>query len=97
MIVEPVVSAESDNRDPLVSRSGVKWVDNAPRHGYVTMRLAKGNNVQSVAKAVGNSLPQIQKHYWNRNEAITKEIADEYFGIVPAGLAENTLAVEKAA
>lgn len=73
----------------IACRSGIKWVDNAPRHSYVTMRLAKGDNVQSVAKATGNSLSQIQKHYWNRNEAITEEIAGEYFGIVPAGLAEN--------
>jgi hypothetical protein len=74
-------------------RSGVKWVDNAPRHSYVTMRLAKGDNVQSVAKAAGNSLAQIQKHYWNRDEAITKKIAKEYFGIVPVGAAVDMVPI----
>jgi hypothetical protein len=77
----------------ITCRSGVKWVKNAPRHSYVTMRLAKGDNVQSVAKAAGNSLAQIQKHYWNRNEAITGEIAREYFGIVPAGAIANTVPI----
>jgi hypothetical protein len=81
----------------IACRSGLKWVSNSPRHSYVTMRLAKGDNVQSVAKAAGNSLAQIQKHYWNRNEAITKDIGEEYFGVVPVGLAENTVVISDAA
>jgi hypothetical protein len=81
----------------IACRSGVKWIKNAPRHSYVTMRLAKGDNVQSVAKAAGNSLAQIQKHYWNRNEAITKEIAEEYFGIVPVSGVVNSALMRNAA
>jgi hypothetical protein len=50
-----------------------------------------------VAKGAGNGLAQIQTHYWNRNEAITEEIADEYFRIVPVGMAENALIIKKAA
>jgi len=67
----------------VASRSDVEWVPNAPRHTCLTMWLAKGENVQTVAKWAGNSLNQIQKHYWNRDESVTAAVAQEYFSILP--------------
>jgi hypothetical protein len=76
-----------DNIDNLtrkiVRRSGVSWLDNAPRHSCVSMRIARGDNVQAIAKAAGNSLVQIERHYWNRDESISAEVAKEYFSIIP--------------
>ena len=67
----------------IACRSGIKWVDNGPRHSCLTMWLARGENVQSVARWAGNSLDKIQKHYWNRDESITAAVAKEYFAIMP--------------
>ena len=75
----------------IACRSGVQWVDNAPRHSCITMWLARGENVQTVAKWAGNSLAQIQKHYWNRDEAITEDIAKDYFSVLPPNVDENVM------
>ncbi len=69
----------------ITCRSGVQWEDNGPRHSCLTMWLAKGENVQTVAKWAGNSLDKIQKHYWNRDESITAAVAGQYFAILPPG------------
>jgi len=79
----------------IVCRSKVTWVDNAPRHSCISMRIARGDNVQSIAKAAGNSLSQIQKHYWNKSDEITAAIANEYFSIVPLGITLNIDAMPK--
>lgn len=75
----------------VVYRSKVLWLINAPRHTCITMRIARGDTVQAIAKAAGNSLSQIQRSYWNKDESITAETAAEYFGILPPAQAENVV------
>jgi hypothetical protein len=67
----------------IASRSKLAWVDNAPRHSCISFWIARGENVQTVAKWAGNSLTQIQRHYWRRDESITADMARDYFSILP--------------
>jgi hypothetical protein len=64
-------------------RAKLKWIPNAARHSYITMRLRRDKDAPAVAIAAGNSLQQIENHYFNRNPQITEEIARCYFSVVP--------------
>jgi hypothetical protein len=75
----------------ITCRSGVTWTRNAPRHSCLTMWLSRPENVQNVAKWAGNSLAQIQRHYWNKSDEITPHVSEEYFSIRPSGQAENVV------
>jgi hypothetical protein len=72
----------------------VRWVPNGARHSYITYRLRRDKSVADVASAAGNSLEMIEKHYFNKSPEITEALAAEYFGIVPAGVAENLVGLE---
>ena len=67
----------------LANKAGVEWVSNAPRHSYATYFLKQTGDPMLVARIMGNSLQKLQRHYVARSESITKEMAAEWFAVVP--------------
>lgn len=59
----------------------VKWAHNAPRHSYITYRLAEIQDVNRVALEAGTSPKMIHQHY---RELATPEQAHTWFSIAPA-------------
>jgi len=64
-------------------RSGVKWVRNGARHSFGTYHLKLHGDAAETVKQMGNSLPQLDRHYSSRSDSVTREAAAEYFSIVP--------------
>jgi len=64
-------------------QSGVKWLRNAARHSFGTYHLKLHGDAAETVKQLGNSLPQLDRHYSSRADSVTKESAAEYFSIVP--------------
>ncbi len=67
----------------LSEASGTTWKDNGPRHSFASYSPARGDAPASVSAATGNSLAMSQKHYWARSKNPTKEVAGQWFAIVP--------------
>jgi hypothetical protein len=59
------------------------WIPNAPRHSFASYHLALYKDPAETVREMGTSLEKLQQHYWARAEAITKEQAEEWFGIMP--------------
>jgi integrase len=69
------------------SKAGVCWKANAPRHSFVSYRVAQTRDIAAVALEAGNSARMIFAHY---RELCTEQEAHEWFAIVPAtGTARN--------
>jgi integrase len=62
---------------------GVVWRQNAPRHSFATFHFKVHRDVGATTLAMGTSLEQFQKHYWNKSQMVTKKMAAEWFAIVP--------------
>jgi integrase len=56
------------------------WKHNAPRHSYISYRLAEIHDVNRVALEAGTSPKMIHKHY---RELVTPEQAKSWFSIAP--------------
>jgi integrase len=65
----------------------VTWKHNAPRHSYISYRLAEIHDVNRVALEAGTSPKMIHKHY---RELVTPEQAKSWFKITP-DVAENVV------
>lgn len=59
------------------------WPDNAPRHSYGSHRVAEIRDIPAVSLEMDNSPAIIRRHYL---EAVTREQAEEYFGIHPGSI-----------
>ena len=64
----------------LAKSLGIPWPHNALRHSYISYRIAVVQSAAQVALEAGNSPAIIFKHY---RELVTKESADQWFGIMP--------------
>jgi integrase len=60
------------------------WVANGPRHSFGTYHLKLHGDPALTVRVMGNSLDQLEKHYASRSEAVTREVAAEWFDILPA-------------
>ena len=69
----------------------VTWKHNAPRHSYISYRLAEIQDVNRVALEAGTSPKMIHKHY---RELVTPEQAKTWFSIVPE-IAENVVPISR--
>lgn len=63
--------------------SGVRWVYNGPRHSFGTYHLRLRGDTAETVRQMGNSLVQLDQHYSSRADSVTREIAQEYFAILP--------------
>ena len=64
----------------LARSLGLAWPHNALRHSYISYRIAVVQSAAQVALEAGNSPAIIFKHY---RELVTREAADQWFGILP--------------
>jgi hypothetical protein len=64
----------------LAKSLGLAWPHNALRHACISCRIAVAQSAAQVALEGGNSPAIIFKHY---RELVTKEAADQWFGIMP--------------
>ncbi len=73
----------------LARSAGVgNWRKNAPRHSYISNRIADVQNVNQVALESGNSPTIIFSNY---RSVVTPAEAKKYFAIFPASYAENVV------
>jgi hypothetical protein len=73
-----------DDLTKYISRkTGIVWKDNAPRHSFGTYHFKLHKDAGATVAAMGNSLSKFQKHYWNRSNSITENVARDWFSIVP--------------
>jgi hypothetical protein len=77
-----------DLANTLARQSKTKWVANGPRHSFGTFHLKLHGDPVSTLKAMGTSVHNLQKHYCSRSDAVTKEVATEWFNIFPNEAAE---------
>jgi integrase len=64
--------------------TGISWKKNGPRHSFATYSLALHKDAPGLVRAMGNSLIQLERHYWARAASVTEADAKDYFSIVPA-------------
>ncbi len=69
-------------------RAGLDWVYNGPRHSFATYALRLTGDPGQVVKEMGNSLAQLDRHYYSRADSVTSEAAKQYFAIMPSVSAE---------
>jgi hypothetical protein len=75
-----------DDITKYISRkTGIVWRDNGPRHSFGTYHFKKFKDAGATVAAMGNSLAKFQRHYWNRSNTITEDVAREWFSILPDG------------
>lgn len=72
-----VAEATGDEKAEL---KPLPWRHNAPRHSFISYRLALVPNIGQVALEAGNSAKTIFKHY---RELVTPEAARAWFAILP--------------
>lgn len=75
------------------SAAEVNWTHNAPRHSYISYRLAEIHDVNHVALDAGTSPKMIHKHY---RELVTPAQAKSWFSIAP-DVAENIVPITSGA
>jgi hypothetical protein len=73
----------------VACQSKVPWVDNGPRHSYITYRCKVTQSTVDVADEAGNSPHKIEKHY--RRKAISIDDAKAYFEIMPPDAPANVM------
>jgi integrase len=61
--------------------AGVKWKANAPRHSWISYRLAEIQDPAKVAFEAGNSAAMVHRHY---KALVTPKAAKQWFGVKPA-------------
>ncbi len=64
-------------------KSGVPWQRNGPRHSFGTYFLRLTGDPGKTTAEMGNSLAQLDRHYHSHAKAVTREVAETYFAIVP--------------
>ncbi len=64
-------------------KSGVPWQRNGPRHSFGTYFLRLSGDPGKTTAEMGNSLAQLDRHYHSHAKAVTREVAERYFAIVP--------------
>jgi integrase len=75
----------------IVCRSKIEWKDNGARHSFCTYHLKAYKDIPKLVEIAGNSVRSLQKHYWNKSNTITEQMAAEYFGILPPKEAANLI------
>jgi len=64
-------------------KSGVPWLRNGPRHSFGTYFLRLSGDPGKTTAEMGNSLAQLDRHYHSHAKAITREVAERYFAVMP--------------
>jgi integrase len=77
------LEAMSELARTIARHSKVEWKTNGPRHSFASYSLAEGVNPSELVRQMGNSLRQLESHYWARSQCLTKEQAQEWFDISP--------------
>jgi integrase len=78
----PVTANEYyEGQRTAASLADLAWKANAPRHSFISYRLAKTKDIAALALEAGNSPRMIFAHY---RELCTESEAADWFGIVPA-------------
>jgi integrase len=77
------LEAMSELARTIARHSKVEWKTNGPRHSFASYSLAEGVNPSELVRQMGNSLRQLESHYWARSECLTHEQAQEWFDIRP--------------
>jgi hypothetical protein len=67
----------------IARKTGVRWRDNAPRHSFGTYYFKLCKDTGKVVMAMGNSVPEFERHYWCKCINVTDDVAKEYFNIFP--------------
>lgn len=84
--LEPTKSAENRLAElpRFIARiTGVVWRDNAPRHSFASYHFKLHGDHGETIKAMGTSLRQFERHYWNKTRVISTENAADWFNIRP--------------
>lgn len=84
--LEPTKSAENRLAELprfIARTTGVVWRDNAPRHSFASYHFKLHGDHGETIKAMGTSLRQFERHYWNKTRVISKENAADWFNILP--------------
>ena len=64
-------------------KSGVPWLRNGPRHSFGTYFLRLSGDPGKTTAEMGNSLAQLDRHYHSHAKAITREVAERCFAVMP--------------
>jgi len=68
----------------VAHKAQLDWKPNSPRHSFCTYRIKLTGDPAGVADEMGTSIAKIEKHYRNRSNGITMQMAKEWFAIIPA-------------
>ncbi len=74
------------------SAAKLKWAHNAPRHSYISYRLAEIHDQNRVALEAGTSPKMIHQHY---RELVTPAQAASWFSVAPE-VAQNVISIASA-